>query len=241
MSPQSPAPRRRLRSRPEDEGGTRTLLLEAAGEIFALKGFDRATGREICERAAVNPAAINYHYGGMEELYLSVLVEAHRRLMTVDSLSALASSSIPAPEKLRAVIDHFVQAAMGTTASSWAFRVLGREIAMPTPMFETLRIREILPKIGHLRQIVAELTHLPDDHPAITRGVVSTIAPCMLMLIADRGSFAQLFPNLGQGPGVAAPLVDHLVRFALAGLAKTAEMAGIALAPEQDGTAAAPL
>lgn len=224
--------RRKPRAHSADDGSTRTLLLEAARSVFAEYGFDRATGRAICDRASVNPAAINYHFGGMEDLYLAVLIEAHRHLVTEDSLSALASSRMAAPEKLRSVIELFVRAAMGTTASSWAFRILGREIVMPTPMFETLRVREVMPKIGHVRQIVAELMSLPESHPAVTRGIVTTVAPCVMMLIADRGVFSHLFPNVAARPTDVDFMVGHLHRFVLAGLAASQEEAETTRKPQ---------
>ena len=43
--------------RGEDRQSTRAQLLEAAGHVFAEQGFDRATGREICDRAGANTAA----------------------------------------------------------------------------------------------------------------------------------------------------------------------------------------
>src|SRR3954453_12160787 len=52
---------------------TRKRLLEAAGEVFADKGFKAATVRDICCRAGANVAAINYHFGDKERLYAEVL------------------------------------------------------------------------------------------------------------------------------------------------------------------------
>ena len=38
------------RGRREDGLNTKAQILEAAGEVFADKGFDRATGKEIADR-----------------------------------------------------------------------------------------------------------------------------------------------------------------------------------------------
>src|SRR5260370_36481377 len=75
------------RQREETDQGTRGKLLEAAGHVFAEKGFDRATGKEICERAGTNTAAINYYFGGMEGLYAAVVWEAHDRLVPFEAVS----------------------------------------------------------------------------------------------------------------------------------------------------------
>lgn len=57
----------------ESTPGTRERILQAAAEVFADSGFERATVREICSRASVNVAAINYHFRDKENLYIEVL------------------------------------------------------------------------------------------------------------------------------------------------------------------------
>ena len=56
---------------------TRQRLLDTAGEVFAEKGFQAATVRQICGMAGVNIAAINYHFGDKERLYIEAVKHAH--------------------------------------------------------------------------------------------------------------------------------------------------------------------
>src|SRR5438034_680479 len=58
---------------------TRQRLLEAAGEVFAERGFRDATTQEICRRADANIAAVHYHFGDKEELYRTVIQYAEER------------------------------------------------------------------------------------------------------------------------------------------------------------------
>ena len=41
----------------------RTRLLAEASHIFSEKGYAKASTREICVAAGLNPAAIHYHFG----------------------------------------------------------------------------------------------------------------------------------------------------------------------------------
>jgi hypothetical protein len=49
---------------------TRERLLAGACEIFTKKGYRDATIADICERAGANVAAVNYHFGDKETLYI---------------------------------------------------------------------------------------------------------------------------------------------------------------------------
>jgi len=52
---------------------TRDKLIEAAGHVFAERGYRAATIREICRRAGANVAAVNYTFGDKMGLYTEVL------------------------------------------------------------------------------------------------------------------------------------------------------------------------
>lgn len=51
---------------------TRSLLLDAAEEVFAEKGFNTATLDDIAQAAGYTKGAIYKHFAGKEELFLAV-------------------------------------------------------------------------------------------------------------------------------------------------------------------------
>ena len=206
------------RNRADDRQNTLGQILEAAGHVFAEKGFDRATGREICEKAGVNTAAINYYFGGVEGLYAAVLEEANNRLFTLEMVSAAVAGKPDAKSKLEALLSLVIGRLAGPVSSSWVLRVVGREIAAPSPMFKALREREFLLKLKILKSIVGDLMGLPVEHPAVARGCVSIMGPCIMLAIADRNLLKRAFPKLGLGPADASMLAKHMVQYAIAGL-----------------------
>jgi len=206
----------------QDKQSPRQRLLEAAGHVFAGKGFDRATGKEICERAGMNTAAVNYYFGGMEGLYSAVVWEAHNRFVTFEAASAAIAGKKDAKARLAAILDLAVRTITGPEFSDWPLRVLGREVAAPSSALIELRSQQIIPKAGLLRGIVGELMGLPENHPAVARGCISVIAPCLMLLVFDRGTLKQVFPQFGFGADDAGALAHHLVQFALAGLSAVA-------------------
>lgn len=60
---------------------TRRRLIEAAGPIFAKRGYDGAVVRDIVAAAGVNLGAVNRHFGSKQGLYREVLVTYHMALM----------------------------------------------------------------------------------------------------------------------------------------------------------------
>lgn len=63
------------RRRPYDAAATRQALLEAARAVFDEVGYDRATTREIGERADVDPALIVRYFDSKEGLFLAAIAE----------------------------------------------------------------------------------------------------------------------------------------------------------------------
>ena len=75
---------------------TRQTIIKAAVHLFAEKGFDASSVRDIVTKARVNQAAINYHFKGKDGLYLEVLKTAFERLTNMLDLTRKSSSRFPA-------------------------------------------------------------------------------------------------------------------------------------------------
>lgn len=65
----SPPETRRRR----DKEATKQALLEAAGRVFAARGYDAATTREVAQQAGVNEQLIQRYFGGKEGLLLTLI------------------------------------------------------------------------------------------------------------------------------------------------------------------------
>ena len=63
--PAASAPARRRR----DSAGTRSALLSSARELFAERGYDRTTVRDIAAHAGVNQALLFRYFGSKDELF----------------------------------------------------------------------------------------------------------------------------------------------------------------------------
>jgi TetR/AcrR family transcriptional regulator, regulator of cefoperazone and chloramphenicol sensitivity len=193
---------------------TKARLLEAAGEEFAEKGFEGATIRGIIERAGANIAAVNYHFGDKERLYVQAVIEAAR--CGVEPNDAALASLSP-PDALRFFVRHFLSHVLAVGAhDSWHHRLMLREQLRPTHASETL-VREVIrPRfqrlLGILRRACPEL-----DERRLTASAFSVIGQCLHYKIAgpiaERLIGKQAFSELDLDY-----LADHVASFSLAAL-----------------------
>jgi TetR/AcrR family transcriptional regulator len=101
-----PAGRRPKAQQAEME--TRTMILAAARKIFAAKGIDGTSVREVAKAARVNNAMIYYYFKDKEDLHRSVLA---------DSLSAMAAiwdheifkRPAPVKQKIRRYVEGYIR------------------------------------------------------------------------------------------------------------------------------------
>src|SRR5580658_2499787 len=114
---------------------TEARILDSAGHVFAETGFQAAKVRDICARAGVNIAAVNYHFGDKLGLYKEVLQFALCAAGTAAQIELGMPGKTP-EEKLRRYVRGTLQQMYGEGQPAWPVRLMTHELAQPTPAFE---------------------------------------------------------------------------------------------------------
>ncbi|MEQ8787295.1 MAG: CerR family C-terminal domain-containing protein [Pirellulaceae bacterium] len=135
---------------------TRSRVLDAAGAEFADKGFERATVRDICRRAGVNLASVNYYFGDKEQLYVETVKEAQR----------MRSAQVPAPQwdadtppeqMLRDFVGMLLNRMLRVKTAPWHSRLMMREVLSPTKACREMSEEFIRPQFEMLLGIISRL------------------------------------------------------------------------------------
>jgi AcrR family transcriptional regulator len=198
---------------------TSAAILEAAGRIFAANGFAKSTVREICRKAGVNIAAVNYHFGNKENLYLAVLKRPQKESAAVDVSNPDLYKAKKPEEKLRIYIRSFLTRIMDESSPAWFGRLLAREFTEPTWAFDVLVEETIRPHFEMLNEIVAAITGKKVHDPSVRMSSMSIIGQC-LYFRHSRPVISRLYPGEIFGSKHIDVLTEHIVSFSLNGLIK---------------------
>jgi AcrR family transcriptional regulator len=193
---------------------TKARLLEAAGIEFAENGFETARIRRICERAEANVAAVNYHFGDKEQLYIQAVLEAHRcgaGLMPEDQFAEMEPA-----DQLRAYIRHFLGNVLAVRQNTWQHALMLREMLRPTSACETLVRESIRPRFERLKGIMRRVCPGADDR-RLHALAFSVIGQClhykMARTVSERLIGTEAYESLDLDF-----LADHIATFSLAAL-----------------------
>jgi TetR/AcrR family transcriptional regulator, regulator of cefoperazone and chloramphenicol sensitivity len=203
----------------------KTRILETAGEVFAEKGFDAATVREICERAGVNVAAVNYYFGGKEALYVQTLECAHVCRQEQEAPADWPPGTLPAV-KLKHFIHRVLTHMLLFKDEPWQSRLMTREILNPTSAGKRLLCDHFRQGFQQLQNILDEI--LPQEMPDFKRHQIglSIMGQCSLY----RG-LAKVIPlvigqdELDRHYGVNE-LAEHIAQASLAALGLAPPLTG---------------
>ena len=189
-------------------------ILDAAGAVFAARGYRVATVREITELAGANVAAVNYHFGDKEALYAEVLRWAARAAIHDALKSALETSTKP-EEALRNAIHTTLQSAIGSARARWALKIATNELADPTPALDKVVDDVVRPNYDRLRATIATIAALPPDSN-VARLCAHSIIGQILVYARTGSMLPRLWREWNTLPRRVDLVADHIANFSLA-------------------------
>lgn len=210
---------------------TRERLLEAAGEVFAERGFQAATVREICRRAGANVAAVNYHFGDKESLHAAALRHAHGCAVARFPHDGGVSAGDPPEARLRAFVRAFLFRILEKGRPNWHGKLMAREMAEPTRALDALVRDSVRPQFAALSGIVRELLPAGASDEAVRLSAFSVVGQCL-----HYHHSREVLARLGSAPAADAAAIErlagHVTAFSLGGIASAS---GSRRAPRRKG------
>jgi AcrR family transcriptional regulator len=149
-------------------------LLEAGLELFGRYGFDGVSTRALAAAACVNLAAIPYHFGGKEGVYLAVVDHLAAAVegplsATVAEIDAVLDRSRSRAETA-ALLGHLIgtltRIMLASDQQALRIRFMMREQLQPTAAFERLYARFIEHVHRCVTRLVAALLDADPEAPA---------------------------------------------------------------------------
>ncbi|MGH6896930.1 MAG: CerR family C-terminal domain-containing protein [Geminicoccaceae bacterium] len=177
---------------------TRQRLLQAAIDVFGRQGFEAGT-RALTKRAGVNLAAIPYHFGSKQGLYLAAAehialqirsrigptLERARIELAAESRDGGARpvDAAAARRLLLDILEAFARMLVQEESASWA-RFIMREQMEPSAAFERLYNGFIHPTFGTIAALIARITGQGPDDEAVRLQVPQLIGQVLIFRAA---------------------------------------------------------
>ncbi len=210
------------RGAPDGEGGstdTRERLLDAAEDLFAQKGYAAASVRDIVAAAECNLAAVNYHFGSKKNLYREVF---RRRLGAMRDQRLAAVREAEHGERdlettLRSFAAAFLEPLHEDAGGRRPLRLMLREVADPL-LPRGFLYRELIQPVNRALAVAVGRAAPELSERDVRLCVQSFLGQLLNAMHARRLAVSD--PEDYDDPLTDAELVDHVVRFTVAGISR---------------------
>ena len=192
-------------------------MLEAAGEVFADRGYTKATIRQICRRAGANVAAIKYYFGDKERLYREVINHWAEISLEKYPPDLRLTGDATAEERLGAFVRSFLFRLLDNSQPGWHGKLMAREMTEPTRALIDLIDAVYRPLTERLETIVRELIGPPATVEITRRCTQSVLGQCTFYRHA-RPVIQRMTPEQRFESDDIEQLAKHITEFSLAGI-----------------------
>jgi AcrR family transcriptional regulator len=203
----------------KDAWETRQRLLAAASAVFAEKGFWEGSHAEICAKARINTAAVNYHFGSKENLYVEAWKHSFAGSVKAHPPDGGVPPKAPARERMRGRVLALLQRM--ADPNNHEVEIMHREMANPTGLLTEVLRQVLEPMRQDTGAIVQELLGDGASERQIRFCEMSLMSQCFGPMFHLRR--AKMTAGTPPPPGPpfeldVEGLADHITRFTLAGI-----------------------
>jgi len=196
---------------------TRKRILSAACEVFAARGYTKATVAEICRRAQANTAAINYHFQDKKSLYVEVWRHLAAEAMRLYPLHGGVASTAPARERLHGFLLSLIQRMTDRGRLGAFHRLRALEMANPTGLMDRVRWEVIRPMREYTLQVLADLLGGGVTDQELRFCELSLVGPCMMAQLTCQQPGRMPAVSLFE-PAEVEAFAGHCTDFMMAGI-----------------------
>lgn len=194
---------------------TRLKLIEAAGQVFAEEGYERATVRDICKAAGANVAAINYHFGDKQALYVATLRYCHDFGEEKFPISPDEVAKLSAEERLALFVANFLHRLLDSSKPLWVHTLMMQAMMRPGSPRDFLIDGSIAPKMAFLESAIRDLLGRRSRNAALVHRCCLSVVGQVLAYHFGRPVIERLHGGLPTAEREIATLADHITLFSL--------------------------
>lgn len=190
----------------------RHRLLEAALPLFAAKGYQQTSTREIADAAGANLAAINYYFGDKAGLYRAVCIEPLGD--GTAEAAQLADPSLDLGAALRVFYENFLEPLRHGDDARLCMKLHFREMLEPTGLWDQGAAQCIRPQHEALVALLCRHLGAPRPDEAVQRLAIC-LAGLGVHLHVGRDVIDEIVPGLYAGADAIDRWVDTLAQLAM--------------------------
>jgi AcrR family transcriptional regulator len=199
---------------------TKERLLDEAEALFAQKGYDAVSVREITNAARCNLASVNYHFGNKKNLYLEVFrarwIPRARRLQESFRKSLAAEEAATPKAVAHALAEAFLVGPMSDEERFRHHQLMVRELGQSTEALELVAEEVMRPFFKKLAGTLQPTMPQELGKEGLMLNILSMFAMVLYF------NFARVAITRITGreytKAFKARLVEHITEFSLTGL-----------------------
>ncbi len=202
------------------EDNTRERLLDQAERLFSEKGFAAVSVREITNASQCNLAAVNYHFGGKQKLYLAVFKERwakRAQKLQKSFIQALAGKQQPDLEEvISAMARAFLEGPLTDSERRNHIQLMQRELSNPGQAMGMIVQQVMRPFIQNLVSMIRPCLSREVEDERLRIYVLSMLGVVLYFFLARPAVSGILNQEYDQR--FKSELVSHITAFCLNGM-----------------------